>query len=172
MKTTTRIMTMACRAAIGAACLLGVAGCRQQASPGDSHGQASTGHVIPAHKPKTFPDAVLRLREMNDRISHGLREEQPGSSRDQKTLQMALDVANWLPEIAADSDMPEKPWNDVNTRSEALVADYEAILSAPPTNDPTGAVRDAGQVISDLETLLAAADPHWFAGPENYGQSD
>ncbi len=60
MKTTTRILALACRAAIGAACLVVVAGCRQEEPPGDElgHDQGHTGHVIPAHKPKTFPEAV------------------------------------------------------------------------------------------------------------------
>ena len=43
----------------------------------------------------------------------------PSSSRP-KTLQIAMDIANWLPEIAADSDMPEGPWNKVNASPRRL----------------------------------------------------
>jgi hypothetical protein len=55
----------------------------------------------------------------------------------------------------------------VNARSAALVADYEKILSR--TDAQSIALRDARQAISDLETLLAGADPRWFAGPEKQG---
>ncbi len=46
-------------------------------------------------------------------------DREAGPSAGQKTLAIALDIANWLPEIAADSDMPETPWNEVNAQSAA-----------------------------------------------------
>ena len=79
-------------------------------------------------------------------------------------MNVALDIANWLPEIAADSDMPEPPWNDVNARAVTIVADYQAIRSGAAAGDAHNRVEDAAQAISDLESLLAAADPRWFAG--------
>jgi hypothetical protein len=81
-------------------------------------------------------------------------------------LNIALDIANWLPEIAAESDMPEKPWDEVNGRSVAIVADYRTILSGAAADDGGKPVRDAGEAISGLEKILAAADPRWFAVPE------
>ena len=35
---------------------------------GQGHDEEHAGHVIPAHKPRTFPDAVRRLRELNDQF--------------------------------------------------------------------------------------------------------
>lgn len=167
MKTPTRILALASRAAIGAACLLVVAGCRQQVSPGDEHDQDENhaGHVIPAHKPRTFPAAVSRLRDLNDQIGRARVKDPPGTPLDEKTLQMALDIANWLPEIAADSDMPEKPWNEVNAQAAALVIDYETLrngsASARPS-DASRAVSDADATISALQKILAEANPQWF----------
>jgi hypothetical protein len=173
MKTASWYSTLAYRMTIGSACLVMVAGCREQSSPGgdNGHDENHASHVIPAHKPKTFPDAVRRLREMNDQMFRGGVKEDPGSSLDEKTLQMALDIANWLPEIAADSDMPERPWNEVNARSGALVMDYQVIITGAADGARFKAVHGAGQAISDLEKLLAQADPRWFAGPENRGQA-
>src|SRR5207237_2588964 len=91
--------------------------------------------VIPAHKPKAFPEAVRRLRELNDQIGRNVVQGQPGSLPDDKTLHVALDIANWLPEIAGDSDMPEPPWNEVNARSATIVADYRAVLSGAAAGD-------------------------------------
>ncbi len=164
MNTARRISTLAYRVGLTTSLLI-LAGCRGEHSPGEDHDHI--GHVIPAHKPKAFPEAVRRLRELNDRIARGEAEGQPASAPDDRTLNIALDIANWLPEIAAESDMPVNEWNEVNARSATLVADYEKILSR--TDAPSIAVRGAGQAISDLETLLAGADPRWFAGPEKQG---
>jgi hypothetical protein len=137
-------------------CVLAIAGCGGDQSPGEDHEHAA--HVIPAHKPRTFPDAVRRLRELNDRLARG--------ASDEPALGIALDIANWLPEIAAESEMPEAPWNEVNACSAALVSDYRTILAGTGGRDEL--VRDAGGAISGLETLLAASDPRWFAGPEKH----
>jgi hypothetical protein len=168
VKTAGRILALAHRLAV-ATILLGLAGCRGEHSPGEDHDHDHIGHVIPAHKPRAFPEAVRRLRELNDRLARGTVDGQPAAAPDDRTLNIALDIANWLPEIAAESDMPEKPWNEVNARSAAIVADYQTILSRTAADAKSGAVSDAGRAISDLETLLAGADLRWFAGPEKQG---
>jgi hypothetical protein len=162
VKTAIRFSTRAGALAIGAACCLALAGCRGETSSGEDH--EHIGHVIPAHKPRTFPDAVRRLRELNDRLTRAAAERPPGD----QTLNVALDIANWLPEIAAESDMPPAPWNEVNAQSAALVSDYRTILSGTAADGRAERVRDAEEAISGLEKLLAGADPRWFAGPEKH----
>ena len=163
MKTSFRLFTPAYRAALAAACLLALAGCRGESSPGDH--EDHIGHVIPAHKPKTFPAAVQRLRELNDQIGREVGAGPPG----EKTLHIALDIANWLPEIAADCDMPETPWNVEGARSAALAADYQAILSSPAAGTVANELEYAGKAIAELEALLASADTRWFAGTKKEG---
>ena len=162
MKVPARSYRSEFRAALAVASLIALAGCHGEHRSG--HDDIHIGHVIPAHKPKSFPDAVRRLRELNPQIGRNLDKGQPGSPTDEKTLNIATDIANWLPEIAADSDMPEPPWNEVNIRSATIVADYQAIRSVSVNGDARSRVEDAARAISDLETLLASADPHWFAG--------
>jgi hypothetical protein len=149
------------RSALMAFCLIVLAGCNASSSPGDAnrHEEEHAGHVIPAHKPKTFPDAVRRLRELNDRF---LRDE-GGTASDPKSLAIALDIANWLPEIAADSDMPETQWNEVNARSMRLVADYQELISGIAAN-ARREVEQANAEIGNLEKLLLACSPRWFDG--------
>lgn len=168
MNTATGFKMLACQTTVAG--LLILAGCRGEHSPGehDDHDDHDhIGHVIPAHKPKTYPDAVHRLRELNDAIAGGAGGGGPSAALDAKTLEIALDIANWLPEIAAESEMPPAPWNEVNARSAALVADYQSLLprAGAMAADPAAAARDAGRVITELETALAAADPKWFAEP-------
>jgi hypothetical protein len=155
---------------VSAFSLFVILGCRgnHDASKGRDHETEHAGHVIPAHKPKAFPGAIRRLRELDERIGRKIAEGNARALLDDKTLTMALDIANWLPEIAADSDMPEGPWNVVNSRSAAVAADYTKLLAGATTGDKAAdalsLVRDSGRAISDLESLLAGADPRWFDG--------
>jgi hypothetical protein len=68
VETKSRIVTAAFRSALLLVGLLARAGCHAENSSGEANGneEEHTGHVIPAHKPKTFPDAVRRLRELNE----------------------------------------------------------------------------------------------------------
>jgi hypothetical protein len=156
-----------------AACLIASAGCRGGHSPGEAEApEEHAGHVIPAHKPKDFPSAVRRLRELDAQITSKLADGKARLLVSEKTLPIALDIAHWLPEIAADSDMPESPWDMVNERSAALVADYQKILAGASINDrPADASAlaiEAGATIKALETILDSADPRWF-GPTKPG---
>jgi hypothetical protein len=157
----------ACRTLLVASCLIAWAGCRDGGSPGEAEApEGPAGHVIPAHKPKDFPSAVRRLRDLNARVTSKLDEGKARSLVAEKTLPMALDIANWLPEIAADSDMPESPWDQVNDRSTALVAGYQKIMAGAaiddhPADAPALAI-EAGSTIKALETLLDSADARWF----------
>ena len=62
-----------------AACLIALVGLPRRALSrrAAGHDEDHVGHVIPAHKPKTFPDAVRRLRELNDQIGRIVAEGQP-----------------------------------------------------------------------------------------------
>jgi hypothetical protein len=165
MQTRTRRFAPGQRAALAAACLIVLAGCRAENSPGDANGheEEHAGHVIPAHKPKTFPDAVRRLRELNDRFLRDGTGGRSGSATNAKSLQIGLDIANWLPEIAADSDMPETQWNEVNARSARLVADYQELVAGASGNARTE-VEQANTEMGNLEKLLLACEPRWFEG--------
>ncbi len=156
MKATRCTMTLAGRTAIAAGLLAVLAGCRGETSSGPSEGREAehAGHVIPAHRPRTYPDAVHRLRELNDQMVLAMRGGQPARAAGAATLPVAMDIAGWLPEIAAESDMPDGPWNEVNRRSTELVTDYRKALPHPDdaAHDPTVAMHEAGQVIAQLET--------------------
>jgi hypothetical protein len=137
------------RAAIACFCLLAPAGCGVGSSEaGDDH----AGHVIPAHKPKNLPEAVRRLRTLNEQIGRMIAEGKAKALGDDKALTFALDIANWLPEIAADSDMPEAPWNRVNAESGRLAAHYQQIQQA--RGDNASSVKGADHSIAALEALL------------------
>ncbi len=138
--------------------LLAVAGCDGGGVPG-AH-EEHVGHVIPAHRPATFPDAVRRLRALDEAIGRGVVEGSAGRPIDDRTLSMATDIAGWLPEIAAESDMPEDRWIEVDRLSAGLVAEYRVIRESPAGR--ADATRASGRNVAALETILEKADPRWF----------
>jgi hypothetical protein len=160
----TRLFAPAHRAAVTSACLIVIAGSHGAKSPGDAHEheEKHAGHVIPAHKPRTFPDAVRRLRELNDQFLGDGVGGKSGSPAEPTNLEIALDIANWLPEIAADSDMPETPWNEVNARSARLVGDYQTLTTSAANT--RAEIDQANTEIGNLERLLLACDARWFEG--------
>ena len=159
----------ACRSALAAIALpLALGGCidpHSSTRDGDLH-EEHAGHVIPAHKPRTFPEAVRRLRALNAAIGRIVARGGARSFGEDRSLPHALDIANWLPEIAADSDMPEGPWEQVNARAARIVVDYEQGLAGTPAGgrpvDAAAAVRDADRRIAELEAIATRADPRWF----------
>jgi hypothetical protein len=78
-------------------------------------------HTI-AHKPANFPAAVDRLLALHVEISNN----GPRAAKQLDVFSEAFDIARWLPELAADSDLEEGPWNrvqDVAGQLEAILID-------------------------------------------------
>lgn len=143
------------------AIVLVVAGCERDRRTGDVSDDHA-GHVIPAHKPKTFPEAVRRLKTLDEAIGGGVSEGATSRPVDDKMLSMATDIAGWLPEIAAESDLPEGPWEEVDRLSAALVTEYRAMKAPGGRGD---AARASGRNVAALVTILEKADPRWFDKP-------
>lgn len=150
---------------LATAFLAAAVGCQTESSPGHDHDhdhedEAHAEHVIPAHKPKDLPGAVRSLRALND----GFRADQIGGAKpsgDRPSPPIAVDVAGWLPEIAADSDLPADLWDKVDAASKVLVNAY-AILAGQAKGDPKAAVNEADGQIKALESLVASSKPEWF----------
>ncbi len=152
-------------------CLLPACGCKSEPASAmeddhdHDHDHDHAGHHAPAHKPKDLPEAVKRLRELNDKVELMVGRGKRQSLVEDRTLPIALDIATWLPEIAADSDLPEPLWNTVNRQSEIIVAHYRQVIDSAE-DTPGGPLRSAeaanDQPITELEKILAGADPGWF----------
>jgi hypothetical protein len=84
-----------------------------------SHGEEAEHHT-PAHKPADFAAAVDRLLALHVEISNG----RPRAPEQMDVFAEAHDIVRWLPELAADSDLSEAPWNNVYETARRL----EAIL--------------------------------------------
>lgn len=85
----------------------------------DEHGHDHGHSHGPAYKPDTFEEA---LKEIKHRLSH-MKSDIKGGHLDHVEEEMGKlkEFINWLPELAADSDLPEKEWNQVNAETKTML---------------------------------------------------
>lgn len=88
--------------------LFAFCGCSHHEEDEDHHLE----HHIPAHKPESFADAAAELSRRGPVVLSG---EATDDSR-----QQLLDIINWLPELAADSDLKRHQWEQVRDWSVEL----------------------------------------------------
>lgn len=124
---------------VAVAVLAGLTGCGGGAAP-----KASAGSAVPSsddrdhdhddhdhdhehhhhheaeHRPRDFPDAVAAVRRRHALVLEELEEGHLEHAEHE--LEKLLDVVDWLPEIAADSDMTKGPWDEVHAASKRLRA--------------------------------------------------
>ncbi len=147
--------------AVSLALAVGLAGCRAD-HDADHHDHDHAGHVDPDHWPRDFPSAVALLL-----AGHAACWEAQAASRGEqldRLLHIQRDLAKWLPEVAADSDMPEEPWNRVDAVAERLLKIYESAIGELDSGRPTGddQLTRAKPLLTELKRLDEQADPSWF----------
>lgn len=98
-------------------------------------------HDYPAHRPENFRQAVDSLLQ---------RDEKLRVQFDQQQNEQLLDILRWLPEIAAETDLPEATWNRVNQVAQTARQAYE-------TNARKNQLPPKQHAESWLDTLREAA---------------
>ena len=136
--------------------LVALAGCGQ--SPGEI-GDIYVDHehdIRPAHHPESFPAAVAALRVRLPAAANGHAR---GAAE-------AAEIAGWLPELAADSDLTEAQWEPLAAGAETLAGliprvaagDAAALTEANAVLDRlAGLVSEYGR---DGFEVVPHADPH------------
>ncbi|WP_417385736.1 hypothetical protein [Gimesia sp.] len=101
-----------------ALCLSGLlicfqAGCTQSADSAQDENHLE--HHIPEHKPKTYSATV---KELDTRMRRLLNQDQEEGT--QKKQQELAEIIDWIPELAADSELKHSDWNEVKQFSSEL----------------------------------------------------
>lgn len=73
-------------------------------------------HTVPDHWPTSVADASAKLKDRATAIS-GLGRD---SDEYKQTVNELEDLLSWVPEVAADTDMPEATWDIVAEESTTL----------------------------------------------------
>ncbi len=129
------------------------------------HGHEDHGHGHHHHHDSLldFPHAMEHLVEGHEQLQEAVVAGQIDEKVDQ-LLHEQQDLANRLPESAADSDMPEAPWNQVNTLAVQLANAYESVIADYDASETieAGSLKAAQDALEALQRLEEEADPSWF----------
>ena len=116
-------------------------------------------HASSDHRPGDFAAAVASLSDLNEEIAAEVREGHAHHA--EEALHQILDIARWLPEIAADSDMPEDQWNEVDTYSltlAELIENTSASLHGSDAYDYSQTEADVMQIVGSLQKIVDAGE--------------
>ena len=114
-------------------------------------------HEVPAHRPRDFPSAVGQIRSRWDALST------PGAVNPAERRNELGDILRWLPEIAGESELGPREWNEVQATSDELTAIYERQSGETGSSSPAAPRR---------EELLEALDRiALHSGHSIYGRS-
>ncbi len=77
-------------------------------------------HHIPDHKPKTYTETV---RELDSRMRTLLNQSPASVNQEEK--QQLEEIIDWIPELAADSELKHKDWNEVQQLSTEIKSVFQ-----------------------------------------------
>ncbi|WP_147868603.1 hypothetical protein [Stieleria maiorica] len=90
-----------------------LAGCTSDDAPKASHFEHD--HEVAAHWPDGLADAVAK-------IQHRLDGADSDPAEIQRQRDQLADIVNWIPEIAADTDLSEQAWIPIDSAAASLAA--------------------------------------------------
>lgn len=109
-------------------------------------------HEIPDHMPEDFPDAVQKIRERDEH----LREDVSAGEWEhvEHELPELIDILEWLPKLAADSDLNKQEWEQVQKGADKLGRLYQP-LTAGSQPEGWGTDQDSRKL---LDSILSEFD--------------
>lgn len=114
-------------------------------------------HHVPEHRPASFAAAVEQIASRHER----LRNEIGKATREpvDRQLRELLDILDWLPEIAGDSDLRQADWNLVQQQAHQLADCYQKLDPEVLGGQPGHCSFDELKArIEDLRVLVPVSD--------------
>ncbi len=112
------------------ALLIAACGCGSETAADSASGPSDEEHLehhVPEHKPHDFSAAV-------DSIQTRVQQLETSNDPTDEQLSELRDILNWLPEIAADSDMRRPHWEQVDTIAGELAELFQQYASQSKTD--------------------------------------
>ncbi len=143
-------MILLSRFRIGALCFvpLLVAGC-DSLEPELAAGDAE--HHFPEHRPQNFTDGVRAVRSRLAKLSaEGAAQNRQQFARQGQELR---DIIQWLPELAAETDLRKADWDRVHAASRRLAGRWGNFSARLAGNSSANAVPVTSEMEGDLAEL-------------------
>jgi len=143
-----------------------ITGCTLEDSPKTSHFEHD--HEVPHHWPDDLADAVSKIRirlhpsgspaalQQSDHEHHHDHEHE-ATDRTQTAQDEIADIVSWIPEIAADTNLSEQDWNQVDDAARSLSSEFNA-----NGNEMTEANQVQALALCQLIEQLLQATPEHF----------
>lgn len=156
---------------LGVACLLTLLsvflGCNpetESSNHDDEHGHHH--HHDHSGRPETLHEAITELVVIRDNIRTSMENDDPDSAHD--PLHHVAVVLQAMPELAADTDLPESEWNSINEQVDRLLDAFEELdLAFHDDSDPQAAYESASSAIDEGVAAMQAKLPLLEAEPTN-----
>ena len=114
-------------------------------------------HHVPEHKPKTFGDAVHTLHTRLGMIQNSLGSGETAELTVE--LREFEDIVNWLPELAADSNMRKVQWDEVHEIAKRLQSECARLTELPSTDaNPDDTIAACATTIDKLDQFVEFAE--------------
>jgi hypothetical protein len=113
-------------------------------------------HHVPEHRPQSFTEGVRAVRSRLAKLSaDGAAENRQQFAREGQELR---DIIQWLPELAAETDLRKADWNRVHAASRRLVGRWKNISASFAGNSSARAVLVTSEMEGDLAELDRLAE--------------
>ncbi len=110
-------------------------------------------HHIPPHKPASLLDSIPALKNRIREI-----EENASNISDIQVSEFK-EIIDWIPELAADSDLNHKDWNEVNELSHKIKKIFSEIENQLNQNKEVQAqINDFNLVVSQLNLFATKSE--------------
>lgn len=137
----------------GVVLLLSQNGCGQ-ADP-DAHAEDHhLEHFVPHHKPANFAESV---EDIEHRSEHLTAHAGHGHDDEAEEFQELLDIVDWIPELAADSDLNEAAWQQAVDAGQQLSHQLATRTSQDGSLDLTGLSQAIAEPLKVLQALVPDA---------------
>ena len=106
-------------------------------------------HHRPEHKPHDFLAAIERLQQLETELAN----TPPPAAGQLDVWQETYDLVRWLPELGAESDLPEAAWNELDDAARQLEQDLVRLMKTDRPQRSAGFRERQKEIALQLQRL-------------------
>lgn len=133
-------------------------GCSQEtesSSHHDEHGHHHDHDHGHSERPESLQAAITELVVIRDNIRNSMENDDPESAHE--PLHQAGELLQVMPELAADTDLPESEWNSINEQIDRLLDAFGKLdLAFHDDSDPQAAYESTSSAIDEGVAAMQA----------------
>ena len=129
-------------------------GCNQSGNADDHEDDHHAEHFVPPHKPANYAQAV---EEIEHRAAHLTSHAGHGHDDEAEEFHELVDIVEWLPELAADSDLNEADWGSARAAGQSIASELNSRMKEDGSLTLDKLDESIQSSVATLQSLVAAA---------------